>query len=248
MPSLPTPTPATTKDDIRSFFDGLAADYAERHGSAGPLLAHRLAVLDRHAEFAPSDTVLDVGCGPGTHLRALADRIDRGIGVDLSPNMIETARRRTSHPALSFRVDDAEALNSVPSDSVDTVICVGVLEHVLRPGRALRQVARVLRPSGRFVALTLNGDYWWYRLADRLGLPTRHIATDRRFDPARAGRLLRESGLAPDVGFWRFVPGGDLPLPLAAVCRALDALGRRLAVASLRGGLRLSGRPRPLRG
>ncbi len=243
MSPLPTPTPATTKDDVRAFFDDLAADYAERHGSAEALLAHRLAVLDRHAQFAPSDTVLDVGCGPGTHLRALADRIGRGIGIDLSPEMVSTARRRATHPALSFRVDDAETLASVPPDSIDAVICVGVLEHVLRPAQALRQVARVLRPSGRFVALTLNGDYWWYRLADRLGLQTRHIATDRRFAPPRARQLLRESGLAPDVGFWRFVPGGDLPAPLSAVCRALDALGRRLAVASLRGGLRLSGRP-----
>jgi 2-polyprenyl-6-hydroxyphenyl methylase/3-demethylubiquinone-9 3-methyltransferase len=244
MSALPTPAPATTNDDIRAFFDGLAADYAERHGSAEALLARRLAVLDRHARFAPSDTVLDVGCGPGTHLRALADRIGRGVGVDLSPKMVDAARRRTAHPALSFRVDDAETLATVPPDSVDTVICVGVLEHTLRPGQALRQVARVLRPDGRFVALTLNGDYWWYRLADRLGLRTRHIATDRRFSPPQARRLLRESGLAPDVGFWRFVPGGDLPRPLPSVCRALDALGRRLAVASLRGGLRLSGRPR----
>jgi 2-polyprenyl-6-hydroxyphenyl methylase/3-demethylubiquinone-9 3-methyltransferase len=245
MPSSPTPTPATTKDDVRSFFDGRAADYAERHGPAASLRAHCLDVLDRYAQFAASDTVLDVGCGPGAHLRALAEEVDRGVGVDLSPAMIETARRRTSHPALTFRVDDAERLATVPSASVDKVICVGVLEHVLHPERALRQVARVLKPTGRFVGLTLNGTYWWYRLADRLGLPTRHLTTDRRFDPGQAQRALRASGLRPEVGFWGFVPRGDLPRPVSLVCRALDVVGRHAAAAYLRGGLRLCGRPSP---
>lgn len=242
--SLPTPAPAATKADVRAFFDDLAADPADRHGPAEALRAYRLQVLDRYAQFAPSDVVLDLGCGDGRHLRDLAPRIDRGIGIDLSPRMIAVARRQATHPSLTFRVGDAERLESIPTSAIDKVMCVGMLEHVLHPARVFRQVARVLTPNGRFVALTLNGTYWWYRLADRMGFPTRHLATDRRFRPRQARRLLRESRLHPDVGFWRFVPSGDLPRPLALLCRGLDTLGRQLASASLRGGLRLLGRPR----
>ena len=243
MQSFPTPTPVATKTDVQTFFDELAADPDERHGPSESLLRHRLQILERHAQFDPSDVVLDLGCGDGTHLRALADCIGRGIGIDLSPQMVQVARRETRHSSLCFRVGDAECLASVPSASVDTVLCVGVLEHLLRPARALQQVVRVLKPSGRFVALTLNGAHWWYRLADRFRVPTRHLATDQRLAPARARRLLDESGLRPDIGFWRFVPSGDLPRPLAALCHLLDGLGRRVAPASLRGGLRLVGRP-----
>lgn len=243
MRSFPDPVSASTKADVRAFFDTLARNNSERHGPAAALLARRLRVLHRHASFSSSDVVLDLGCGDGTHLRALADRIESGIGVDLSPRMIQNARRQTEHPALEFRTGDAERLASIPSASVDVVFCVGVLEHLLRPGRALQQAARVLRPSGRFVALTLNGAHWWYRLADRVGVPTRHLDTDRRLSPGRARQLLRDSELRPEVGFWRFVPSGDLPRPLALLCGGLDRMGQHVAPSLLRTGLCLVGRP-----
>lgn len=243
MSAFPSPTPAATTADLRAFFNELAARNAERHGPSEALLTHRVRVLDRHAQFSPSDVVLDVGCGDGSHLHVLADRIDRGIGIDLAPRMIATARRRSKHASLTYRVDNAERLHTVPSASIDKVICVGVLEHVLRPTRTLKQVARVLKPSGRFVALTLNGACWWYRLADRLDLPTRHLTTDRRLSPSRVNRMLRRSGLRPDVGFWRFVPSGDLPRPVSLLCRTLDTVGQWTAAGWLRGGLRLCGHP-----
>lgn len=245
VPPFPTPAPASSKADVRAFFDGLATNNGERHGPPKRLLHHRLEVLDRHARFADTDVVLDVGCGDGQHLHALADWIHRGIGIDLSPKMIAAARKRSTPDSIGFRVGDAERLESVPTSSIDKVICVGVLEHVLHPLCALRQMARVLKPTGRFVVLTLNGAYWWYRLADRLGLPSRHLTTDQRFDPSRARRMLRLCGLSPSVGFWRFIPAGDLPAPVPALCRVLDTLGERTGVESLRGGLRLSGHPRP---
>lgn len=243
MSAFPSPTPAATTADLRRFFDTLAARNTEQHGPAEALLRHRLTLLDRHAQFSDSDVVLDVGCGDGTHLRSLANDIDRGIGIDLAPQMIASARRHATHSSLSFRVDNAERLATIPSSSVDKVICVGVLEHVLHPARVLQQVARVLIPTGRFVALTLNGACWWYRLADRLSLPTRHLTTDHRFAPKQARRMMRATGLRPDVGFWRFVPRGDMPRPLSLLSRALDTLGQRTAAAQLRGGLRLCGRP-----
>lgn len=243
MPSFPTPTPAATTADLRAFFNNLAAEPTDRHGPPRTLLANRVRILHRHANFSRTDVVLDIGCGDGAHLRALADRIDRGIGIDLSPRMIATARQKTSHPDLNFRIDDAERLSTISTSTVDKVLCVGMLEHVLRPNRVLRQVTRVLTPNGRFVALTLNGAFWWYRLADSLDLPTRHLTTDRRLKPEQGKRLLQQNGLSAEIGFWSFVPNGDLPTPLSALCQALDRLGRRTAPSQLRGGLRLSGRP-----
>lgn len=243
MNRFPTTAPTDSKEEIRAFFDDFAAENVERHGCADVLLEHRLEVLDRHAEFRSDDVVLDVGCGDGTHLRALSDRIGRGIGIDLAPRMIEHAQRKTDEDSLAYRVDDAEGLRSVPDKSVDVVICVGVLEHVLSPPRVFRAVRRVLKSGGRFVALTLNGTYWWYRFADQFRIPTRHLASDRRLRPVQARRLLRRSGLYPQIGFWRFVPAGDLPRPISLLCRLLDSLGHLAAATSLRGGLCLSGRP-----
>lgn len=243
MSTFPATTPVHSKEEIRAFFDDFAAENFERHGRADALLEHRLEVLDRYAEFTSSDVVLDVGCGDGTHLRALSGRIGRGIGIDLAPRMIENAERRTDDGSLSFRVDDAECLRSIPDNSVDVVICVGVLEHVLSPPRVFQAVRRVLTSGGRFVALTLNGTYWWYRFADQFRVPTRHLSSDRRLRPVQARRLLRRSGLYPQIGFWHFVPSGDLPRPVSLLCHALDSLGNRAEATSLRGGLRLCGRP-----
>lgn len=243
MTSFPTPTPVRSKQEIRAFFNDFAAENFERHGRADTLLHHRLDILDHHAEFDRNDVVLDVGCGDGRYLRALSNRIHRGIGIDLAPRMIENARQQTDEESLSFRVDDAEQLRSIPDGSVDVVICVGVLEHVLSPTRVFRSVRRVLRDGGRFVALTLNGTYWWYRFADQFRIPTRHLTSDQRLEPIEARRLLRSNGLRPNVGFWRFIPSGDLPATLSHLCHLLDSLGRRVSTGSLRGGLRLSGQP-----
>lgn len=244
MSPVPSPTAVHSKRDVRAFFDDLAAHNEERHGPAAPLLHHRLEVLHRHAQFSRTDVVLDIGCGDGTHLDALAPRIHRGIGVDLSPKMIDAARERAEGPTVDFRVGDAEQLETIASSSIDKVICVGVLEHLLHPTRALRQMSRVLKPTGRFVVLTLNGAYWWYRLADRLGVPSRHLTTDHRFEPYRAHEMLKMCGLQPNVGFWRFIPTGDLPNAVALLCHVLDAVGKRTEARRLRGGLRLSGFPR----
>jgi 2-polyprenyl-6-hydroxyphenyl methylase/3-demethylubiquinone-9 3-methyltransferase len=242
MNSFPQPAAADSKHDVRAFFNDFATRNYERHGPADEELRRRVEILDRTVGFEASDVVLDLGCGDGKHLRAVADRIDRGIGVDFAPNMIDTARRRTQHASLSYRVDDAETLATFADGSVDVVICTGVLEHVLHPARLFAAVRRVLRPGGRFAALTLNGRYWWYRLADRLGIPTRHLATDRRLRPEEAVQFGRTTGLQVRTETWAFVPRGDLSPWLAACCRTLEAMGRYMLSSYLRGGLVIAAR------
>ena len=63
------------------------------------------------------------------------------------------------------------------------------------------------------------------------------MSTDHFIGAGEWAALLREARLEPlAVGFWRFVPAGDMPGWAAILMRALDPVGTALCVSSLRGG------------
>ena len=241
MPLLKT-TPARSIEDVRRFFDRFAAENYERHGAPARLLAYRVNLLKRYLRPAPHETVLDVGCGDGLHLFALDGEFGLGIGADLSPAMIDRATGAVPPAAASryrFVVDDAHTLSTLDEDSIDAAFCVGALEHMPDKPAVFRAVHRVLRPGGRFVCLTPNDAFLWYRtIAPRLDIATEHLETDRRIDAVAARTLLADAGFEdPSVAYWSFVPAGDMPAPLALLGRALDAAGRLILPHHLRGGL-----------
>ena len=237
--------PATTHAHVAAFFDSCAQSYEEQHGDRETLLRYRLRLIGERARLSASDTVLEIGCGDGVHLIALADRFQRGLGTDLSPRMIEAARqagaRSPSGGKLSFSMAASERLESVGTESMDVVLCVGSLEHVIDQSAALRAVFRVLKPGGRFVCLTLNGGSLWYRrLASWLGIDTRHLATDHFATRAELEKMTCEAGFASvGIDSWTFIQRGDIPRSLVPFLESLDRLGRLLKLESLRGGLRL---------
>jgi 2-polyprenyl-6-hydroxyphenyl methylase/3-demethylubiquinone-9 3-methyltransferase len=113
------------------------------------------------------------------------------------------------------------------------------------PG-ALAQVRRVMKVGGRFVCLTPNGDYCWYRaLAPRLGLDTRHLSTDRFLNATELQALIQRAGMEPQrLERWRFIPKGDLPPSLGHALHGLDLVGQLAGGRSLRGGLAVLARCR----
>ena len=244
---MPSSRPNHPIDDVQAFFDDFASENTDRHGDPDQLLAYRVKLLDSYADFRPDDVVLDLGCGDGNHLRAIAPKIERGVGVDIAPRMVESAASQSSFDNLTFYVDDARRLSKIGADAVDVVICVGALEHMIDQEAALQNVSRVLRPGGRFVCLTLNGGYTWYQtVAPALGYQTKHLATDRRLTAAEAESYLQDAGFhAISVDYWTFVPRGDMSTLLARIFDGLDVLGRWTGLSSLRGGLVLSAQHPP---
>ena len=238
-----TTTPVRGRDDVRAFFDRCASAYTEQHGRADRLLAYRLGLIRLHARPRPDDVVLDVGCAPGDHLFALAPELGQGIGVDLSPAMIATARARAGDVAgascLSFAVDDASDLASIGDGSIDLALCIGALEHMLDKPAALASIHRTLKPGGRLFCLTPDGDYVWYRhVAPWLGLATQHLSTDCFLDLESFTTLLQHAGYGRiATGAWTFIPKGDMPWLAATALGALDLLGRATRLPHLRGGL-----------
>lgn len=230
-----------SRDDIRAFFDALADDYREAHGSDA-LLRYRLRLIRRLLRESGRSCLVEIGCGNGLHLFPLAEEFDRAIGTDLSAGMIAAARATCASKRLESRVqlnvDPAESLTSVPDTVADAVLCVGAFEHMQDQSQVLTQVHRILKPSGVFVCLSVNGAFVWCTwLAPALGLQTRHLSTDRFLSAAEWRPLLRDARLEPlAIGHWRFVPAGDMPRWAALFMRLLDGFGAALGISSWRGG------------
>jgi ubiquinone/menaquinone biosynthesis C-methylase UbiE len=239
-------TPSCSTTDIRSFFDRCASTGSpEQHGHPQRLLEYRLALVRNLARPRRTDVVLDLGCGNGHHLLALGPEVARGIGIDVSPGMIESARARLRRSPgranLAFEVDDAEELKGIADQSVDLAICIGAFEHMLDKRAVLASIYRVLKFGGRFFCLAPHADYVWYRrIAPLLGFATKHLSSDRMLARDEFSALLDQAGFrrirsAP----WTFIPRGDVPALVALLLTVLDAIGRHARLESLRGGLSL---------
>ena len=234
------------QSEVIAHFDQSAGGYREAHGDARRMLDYRLALIRPHCERRDASVLLEIGCGTAIHLVALADTFARVIGTDISSEMIRAARELVrmspNRDRIELRVDSAEELSTVEDDSVDVVLCVGAIEHMLDRARVVRQVARVLTPAGVFIVLTPNGDYWWYTLlAPCLGVPTHHLSTDSFLTRREFTFLSRSVGLCHlDYSYWTFIPKGDMPSWTAAMLEILDRLGRLCRIGVWRGGLILS--------
>ena len=93
----------------------------------------------------PGGDALDVGCGEGRWTRYLAAAGWRATGVDRSEALVGAAR--AEHGDGEYAVGEAEGL-PVGDSSVDLVLCVNVLMHVVALEPAVAELARVLRPGG----------------------------------------------------------------------------------------------------
>jgi ubiquinone/menaquinone biosynthesis C-methylase UbiE len=128
---------------LRTMFDGLAPEWDTRIGP------HHLGALDLALEgVRPPRHVLDLGTGTGVVARALAELYPDAevVGIDLSPGMIEEARRRLPSELaarLRFEVGDAARLAS-PDGAFELVVLSNMI-----PFSA--ELARVVAPGGTLV-------------------------------------------------------------------------------------------------
>jgi ubiquinone/menaquinone biosynthesis C-methylase UbiE len=103
----------------------------------------------------PMRTLLDLGTGTGRMLELFGPRIERGLGLDLSLDMLAFARARLDRAGLrncSVRHGDIYDLG-LPNDSFDTVLIHQVLHFLDDGARAILEAARVLRPAGRLLVV-----------------------------------------------------------------------------------------------
>ena len=177
----------------RDSYDAIAVEY--RDMLSGDIEGRALdrALLAAFAELVRangSGPVADVGCGPGRITIVLHRLGLDAFGIDLSPAMVELARR--THPQLRFEVGSMLALD-LPDASLGGLLAYYSIIHVPRRRRAevLAEFHRVLAPGGHLM------------LASQVGDDTRHLdeAFDKRVDldfrrqqPHEVAELVRGAG------------------------------------------------------
>jgi SAM-dependent methyltransferase len=128
------------------------------HGHApATVRQHGRRTADEAAAFLLPDLkagmhVLDVGCGPGSITRGLAERVAPGrvVGVDLSRETLAAARQDAAARGLgNLQYEEASVYAlPFPDASFDVVYAHQVFQHLREPARALGEALRVLRPGG----------------------------------------------------------------------------------------------------
>lgn len=106
--------------------------------------------------IAPGDTVLEVGAGYCEFINNI--HAARKIALDLNPDVA-----RYADPDVSVIHSSSTNMAAVPSGSVDVVFASNFFEHISRGDilETMREVARVLRPGGRFLILQPNIRFCW---------------------------------------------------------------------------------------
>ncbi len=162
--------------------------------------------LDVYTRLLPSGEaldVLDVGCAQATLALLLAERGHSVTAVDLRPSFLDYARTRHTHGRIRFLAANAMALSI--QERFDVVFANQLVEHVVRPVPLLRRLRDLLRPGGRLIVSTPNGDYFrnplpaFGDLGDPLRYEDRQFTADGdghffAYQPRELVRIMRAAG------------------------------------------------------
>jgi SAM-dependent methyltransferase len=171
-----------------------------------PVVEHAI----RRAAPAPGQRVLDLGAGTGAVALMAAPLVAPGgqvIGIDISAEMLALARRRAAEAKFSnISIQEGRA-EAIPAEdgAFDAVLSSLVLMYALDRAAAAREIARVLRPGGRFVAAAWAGPercdiVLFQQIAGRFAPPPAPgVGPGALADPAPFLAQLADAGIAAGV-------------------------------------------------
>ena len=148
--------------ELKKKYDFFQSDYYEAALLSRIYHINRFRAVQRHLKDIRSSIILDVGCNGGLFPHRLAKEMRNVIGLDISSSFIRHAHRHYGNN-VSFILGASEAL-PFRDNVFDVSTCLEVLEHVSNPQELLKEVHRVLKPSGIIVFLVPNERSLLYRV------------------------------------------------------------------------------------
>ena len=195
--------PRPSPEEIGAYYPDEYEPYARTRGtrSSLSLLIQRLKLRSRVrtvTRLAAGGRLLDLGCGSGGFLREMQRLPEWQVqGIEVSQETAAFAREQLDLDVQAGTLEDAH----LPANFFDVVTMWDVLEHLADPLGALREIHRILKPSGLLISSSPNaasldakvfGRYW-------IGLDfPRHLYV---FAPSTLFDLLHKAGLQPEESF-----------------------------------------------
>jgi SAM-dependent methyltransferase len=151
--------PQDRLDREKEFFNEVFQERSRQHVTsfyAITRFSHQYYIDRLVQRVVPNVQVLEYGCGPGSYAFLLAEQGAQVSGIDISDVAIRQAQERAQgNPRLVFRVMDAEAMD-FPDATFDLVCGTGILHH-LHLENALRELRRVMKPTGSAIFIEPMG-------------------------------------------------------------------------------------------
>ncbi|MFH1877762.1 MAG: malonyl-ACP O-methyltransferase BioC [Candidatus Omnitrophota bacterium] len=134
------------KNKVKENFSRYAGSY-DKYASIQKIAAKKLAEEFNGSNFR---TILEIGCGTGLYTGLLREKFGNAeiTAVDISPDMVGTARKKMKSADISFIVCDAEKLT--PGRKFDLVTSNASLQWVQNPPRLFKKIASMLTTRGEF--------------------------------------------------------------------------------------------------
>src|SRR5215468_12022546 len=132
-----------------------AEPFARAQAIRSPEALDRIVTM---AEAGPDDTALDVACGPGLLACAFARVVRYAVGVDITPAMLDQARKTQAEQGLqnlSWHQGDVTSL-PFPDEHFSIVSSRFAFHHLEQPLAALKEMQRVCKPGGRVVVADMS--------------------------------------------------------------------------------------------
>ncbi len=158
----------------------------------------------RGVRFEPGSRVLEAGCGDGLVLLNLVRMYGlQGTALDFSDEALAKAKEFQRVEGVPFELHLADTQDTrLPAGHFDSVLSLGVIEHLPVPEAAVVELHRVLRPGGRLILMTPNrrsSGHWDRRLREKLG--TWNLGPQVEFTPAELADMGVRAGFSVEQSF-----------------------------------------------
>lgn len=141
-----------TTNEVRNYYDNFLGHLKYDHIRENP--RHTKVKKDLKGIIKEEMNVLDLGCGTGISTKYIAELGAKVIGIDLSPKLIQFARKNSNHQNIKYRVGDITNFN-INKKEFDVICLIDIMEHIPRT-RITCLIEKIKRYSHNNTIIYLN--------------------------------------------------------------------------------------------